>query len=62
MLHLDIVYIGAALLNGPSRVAILASQLNQEQNQLFMGAAQQIASGHFEVLNKDKNKIINLKQ
>lgn len=42
--------VAATLLDGARCIAVLAPQLYQQQHQLFVCAAEQIASGHVQIL------------
>lgn len=50
--NLDMVNIAAALLDGSGRLAALSPQLDQQQDQLFVGATQQVPSRYVQILKK----------
>jgi len=49
-IHLHIMDIAAALLDGPGSLATLSPQLNQQKDQLLVGATQQIPGRDIQVL------------
>lgn len=53
------VNIAAALLDGTGRLAALSPQLDQQQDQLFVGATQQVASRYIQILKKCILQAIN---